>query len=475
MTPCKTQPLALQRLIQYAEPNETSSGDAFEWQLEFHRSPALFKGFSGPVGSGKSRALCYEGLKLSYQNPGCTGVIGAPTYPMLRDSTLKAFLELLEQNKVPHRFCKSEYSIDILEPRSQILFRSLDFFERIRGMNLAWFGIDELTYCKQESWLRLEARLRDPKAKHRCGFASWTPKGYDWVYDRFIGPDRKPNYAVFRALQNVALPKEYYANLQTSYPERFYRQEALGEYLNVFGGQAYYAFDRKAQVRKMPYSPKHAIWWALDFNVNPICSVMGQTFNNVVRVLDEIVMNHSNTLACCEEFLARTKKWIAMREIPDDLMGIDEDLIQNGMFIPPPMPLNVYIYGDASADSLKTSASRTDWQIVRSFFGRYPDLFKVHFLVPSSNPPVKDRVNCVNAMLLNYAGQRRLYLTPNCRGLAADFEQLVWKADPHGVTLSELDKSDPMRSHLSDALGYYIVREFPMRPQSGERGGPAII
>jgi hypothetical protein len=34
-------------------------------------------------------------------------------------------------------------------------------------------------------------------------------------------------------------------------------------------------------------------------------------------------------------------------------MGIDEDLIQNGMFIPPPMPLNVYIYGDASADSLK--------------------------------------------------------------------------------------------------------------------------
>jgi hypothetical protein len=156
-------------------------------------------------------------------------------------------------------------------------------------------------------------------------------------------------------------------------------------------------------------------------------------------------------------------------------MGIDEDLIQNGMFIPPPMPLNVYIYGDASADSLKTSASRTDWQIVRSFFGRYPDLFKVHFLVPSSNPPVKDRVNCVNAMLLNYAGQRRLYLTPNCRGLAADFEQLVWKADPHGVTLSELDKSDPMRSHLSDALGYYIVREFPMRPQSGERGGPAII
>jgi hypothetical protein len=106
---------------------------------------------------------------LSYLNRGCTGVIGAPTYPMLRDSTLKAFLELLEENKVPYHFQKSKYSIHIIEPASQILFRSLDFFERIRGTNLAWFGIDELTYCKEESWLRLE-RLR-PRSLASC--ATW--------------------------------------------------------------------------------------------------------------------------------------------------------------------------------------------------------------------------------------------------------------------------------------------------------------
>jgi len=163
LAPLRSQPLVYEREIQYAEPTETSSGDAFEWQLEFHRSPSLFKGFSGPVGSGKSRALCYEALKLSYQNRGCTGVIGAPTYPMLRDSTLKTFRELLDINQVPYRFHKSEYALELLEPRSQILFRSLENYERIRGTNLAWFGIDELTYCKLEAWLRLEARLRDPR------------------------------------------------------------------------------------------------------------------------------------------------------------------------------------------------------------------------------------------------------------------------------------------------------------------------
>ena len=56
-------------------------------QQKFHDSQAAFKGFSGPIGSGKSQALCQEAIRLSYQNPGRTGLIGAPTYPMLRDSS----------------------------------------------------------------------------------------------------------------------------------------------------------------------------------------------------------------------------------------------------------------------------------------------------------------------------------------------------------------------------------------------------
>ena len=38
-------------------------------------------------------------------------------------------------------------------------------FERLRGTNLAWFGLDELTYTPEEAWLRLEGRLRDPRQR----------------------------------------------------------------------------------------------------------------------------------------------------------------------------------------------------------------------------------------------------------------------------------------------------------------------
>jgi len=53
-----------------------------------------------------------------------------------------------------------------------------------------------------------------------------------------------------------------------------------------------------------------------------------------------------------------------------------------------------------------------------------------------------------------------------------DLEQVCWKTDSNGNMVSELDHSDPTRTHMSDALGYLIARKFPMRAQCGEmRGG----
>jgi hypothetical protein len=51
---------------------------------------------------------------------------------------------------------------------------------------------------------------------------------------------------------------------------------------------------------------------------------------------------------------------------------------------------------------------------------------------------------------------------------------VCWKTDPHGNALVDLDKSDPMRTHVSDALGYMVAKVFPMSARRGERPGPAI-
>ena len=280
-----------------------------------------------------------------------------------------------------------------------------------------------------------------------------TPRGHNHFYDLYEAAQTQPDWAAFQFTteQGGNVPLEELESASQELDERTYRQEFQASFENLGVGLAYYAFERANHVRKISFHHQDSLFWALDFNMNPLCSVIGQDIDGQVRILDELILPNSNTPAACEEFLARSQKYFTGT------------------------PLSVDVYGDATGEQHRTSASRTDWQIVKDFFGRYPERFHVQFRVPTSNPPVKDRINCVNAMLRNSAGTRRLYVNGCCKHLIKDFEQVSWKADPHGNPLSELDKSDPMRTHVSDAVGYMVAREFPMRAQMGERPGPRLF
>ncbi len=412
--------------------------DPLPSQRRFHESKARFKGFSGPIGSGKSQALCQEAIRLSYLNAGRLGLLGAPTFPMLRDATQTALIEALEQSGIGYSVNKAENWLELKDTGSKILFRALDDYERLRGTNLAWFGVDELTYVPEAAWLRLEGRLRDPRAGCLCGFGVWTPKGFDWVYERFVASP----VAGYEAIQ--AKPNEnryvldripdFYERLRSSYDERFFRQEALGEYLNLSAGQVYYAFEREANLREMEVEATRPLLWALDFNVNPMCSVVAQKLGDVVWVIDEIVLGRASTRDACEEFGRRFGRHQA----------------------------GVEVYGDATGARLQTAGS-TDYSIVTEFLrsNAYPYTFRV----PRSNPAVRDRISTVNSMLEAADGRVRLLVHPRCKELIKDFEQVSYAADS-----AMIDKvSDPRRTHLSDALGYLLWQEYRV-PTVGEQG-----
>ncbi len=391
------------------------------------------------MGCGKSQALCQEALRLSYLNPGRAGLLGAPTFPMLRDATQSTLFEILERNRIPHEYHKAENVLLMSHTRSRIIFRPVDDYERLRGTNLAWFGLDELTYTAEEAWLRLEGRLRDPKAARLCGFAAWTPKGFDWVYRRFL-ERRVEGYDMtfaepYENRHLLAKVPDYYERLRRSYDERFFEQEVLGKYLNVNDGQVYHSFDRAGNVGEAPVDPLLPLRWALDFNVDPMCSLVAQVRDGVVHVLDEIVMPRATTPEVCAEFLHRH----------------------------PRHPGGVLIYGDASGSRRQTTG-HSDYEMVKQSLARSGHK-QVSYRVPRSNPEVRERVNLVNAMLRPAAGERRLVIHPRCRELILDLEQVAYKP---GSAVIDKEK-DPRRTHLSDALGYLIWQECRPHGRAGER------
>ncbi len=377
---------------------------------------------------------------MSYLNPGRMGLIGAPTYPMLRDATQATLLELLDANKIPYEHNKAENTLAMRDTGSKILFRPVEEFERLRGTNLAWFGLDELTYTQEGAWLRLEGRLRDPKAQRLCGFAVWTPKGFDWVYRRFLGSAKQGYQAVIaKPFENRHLLEQipdYYERLRTSYDQTFYQQEVLGEYLSLDGARAYSAFDRKTHVTDLQADPRLPLRWALDFNVDPMSSVIAQiTRDGTALALDEIVIRNATTGQACEEFLKRYGNH----------------------------PAGVIVYGDASGYQRQTTGM-SDYDMIQECF-RANGSIDSQYRTSHSNPPVRERVNLMNARLRSAAGDIGLLVDPKCAELIQDFEQVAYKADT-----GQIDKErDRRRTHMSDALGYLLCEECRPKRAIGER------
>ncbi|MCA1600522.1 MAG: phage terminase large subunit, partial [Acidobacteria bacterium] len=148
-------------------------------QSRFWTSSAPFRLFVGGAGSGKTRAAVLEILRMP---AGSTGMVVAPTFRMLHDSTLATFLELTRAGGVLRQFNKTDMTAELVN-NTRVLFRSADEPDRLRGVNLGWFVLDEGALCTQETWLILLARLRESPGR---AWVCTTPRGFDWLYETFV-------------------------------------------------------------------------------------------------------------------------------------------------------------------------------------------------------------------------------------------------------------------------------------------------
>jgi PBSX family phage terminase large subunit len=192
--------------------------------------------FIGGIRSGKTYAGCLWMLSQMVR-PGL-GLVVAPTYPMLRDVTWRTMLEI-GGNEL-FKIGKSEMSLTV-PGGGELLFRSADSPDRIRGITANVALIDEAGYCPSDTYDIVKGRLSSPPGLLRI---VTTPKGRNWLYER------QGEMTIFRAFtkDNPYIPRAFVSDLEHSYTGNFARQELYGEFV-AFEGLVYPMFSRDVHVR----------------------------------------------------------------------------------------------------------------------------------------------------------------------------------------------------------------------------------
>src|SRR5262249_18107414 len=204
-------------------------------QAAFLKSDALFRAFCGGIGSGKSWAGSYDLIRRA--KSGRLYLVVAPTYSMLADATLRMFLALAEALGVvdPAEVKRSAPPSMRLRTGAEVLFRSADEPDRLRGPNLSGVWLDEASLMSEDVFTVAIGRLREGGEQGWLS-ATFTPKGRQhWTFETFA--TGRPNTALYRArtTDNPFLPPGFHDTGRGQYTSPLAAQELEGEFLDAGG------------------------------------------------------------------------------------------------------------------------------------------------------------------------------------------------------------------------------------------------
>ena len=408
-----------------SKPLTLHKADFFPHQWDFLTSDKPMMLLCGGYGSGKTFVLIAECFKQHVNNKGKNGKSNGwviyPTYQLAEEVFIQPFLELLERKGIAFDYNIAKHTIDTLYGHIRIF--QMVKPQSIVGVELTWCAFDELDTCKHSyakiAWQKALGRMRGCETP--SVFITTTPEGFKFCHQEFVEKKTDDKLLVFGKTQdNVYLPDNYLKLLEDNYDTNLLKAYRDGNFINIQQGSTY-NFNRDTCVGKVEYDrskPIHAGW---DFNILPEVVCLVQIYNNnpKIRVFDCIALSHSGS---------------------GDLLT--ERMVNE---IKQKYPNSEYIaYPDATGRSSKTSAMYSDIDII------YRGGFKIR--AGKTNPRVVDRVNAVNKAL-----EGNVIIDPRAKTLIEDLEKTVNKEGTR-----EIDKSNKLYSHASDAFGYFCHYMFPI-------------
>jgi PBSX family phage terminase large subunit len=404
----------------------------FKHQYEFlSDEETRYLALIGGYGCGKTHAFCYKTVFLAARNIGYSGAIMEPTYGMIKRVLLPKMIELLDEIGVKYSFSKSDaiFTFHFAEGDTTVYCLSAENYNRMAGMNLAFFGVDECDTINKDvarsMWNMAISRLRAGKVYQ--GFTTSTPEGFKFLYEYFHAEPQEDPSIVDRKLikgktrDNPTLDEEFIQSMIDNYPPQLIKAYLEGEFVNLNSGSVYPNFDRKLNHtdKSLADFPGYPLHIGQDFNNNNCASVV-----HVIHQGNPIAIDEISGALNTEQVIRIIKERYGNRHIT--------------------------MYPDASGGQNKTSAAMSDLALLKQAG------FELNYT--SKNLAVKDRVNAMNGVFCNNSGIRRYLInTRICKEYTRCLEQQVYdkNGQPDKSATSGVD-------HMLDAGGYFIHRMYPI-------------
>jgi hypothetical protein len=408
--------------------------------------------FTGGRGSGKTSCLVAKVLKLSAINAPLPGIWIVPNWDHVKKTILPAFEDIDPASGIPWFLRPDQYHYHQTDHiltwpgGGPIWFFTAENFKGIAGPNVAYLAVDEPGSTPYEAWRNGIARVRHPGAKLRQKVASGTPEGLNWLNDVFKSPDRPELYHTYRmrTQENSELLK-YHPDFVTQISENATEAEIQsyldGQFVNLSGALAYPQFDQDTHwIHDVPIEPRLPLRLTFDFNVDPmtlgICQIASGRYGPELRVIDWVSEYGGATVeSCCLKLMDR---------------------------YPTPWPVGAVVYGDATGKARHVKSLKSNYNIIADTLKGWSLTMKV----PRDNPAVTDRINAVNRLLKDAAGRTRLWVLktePARRCPTIEVVRSFQRTSKKAGTDDLEKKPRETHTHQTDALGYLVHQEFPVR------------
>ena len=399
--------------------------DYFPHQWDFLKSDKTITGLVGGLGSGKTHIFIRKTLLNMFKRVNKNGVSNGwiiyPTYDLAEELFVQPFKELLDDMNCPYEYNQSKHRFRTAAGNIKIY--QLQKPQRIIGAELTFIGFDEFDV---ESWKNCDMAFKKSIGRMRGSenceiYIVTSPEGFHYTHKIFVTDDNDDRLLVRgKTTDNTYLPEAYIKLLESNYDEQLLKAYRDGEFVNLSALSTYHTFNREKNVKEVKYDHTKPIYIGQDFNTDPLCAVLWQKHYEKpnIRIFKTYSLSHAGEGDLLTERLCQQIK----QEYPNN---------------------KYYSYPDATGTARHSSARYSDIDILRRHF-------KVR--VKHINPLVVNRVNAMNKAL-----QDNMIIDPSCIDLINDLERVTNKPNTR-----EIDKSNKELSHLTDALGYSVIYNYPV-------------